>query len=199
MMPSDRWISLSRRGLEPPRYRITRSSTWSEPVNPWKEKDKLPLLEGGLLGELIYGDEPRIIDDIAPLLTPDDPARIPGRPALADGHPPLRPRGRAQHGRHDAARSPGPSIREQFPERFWISSLFGRATQTLVLSDELKRAYEIVERELKVVADIQRSLLPREAARRSPAWSWRPITRPRSGPGATTTTSSSCPTAAGGS
>jgi len=74
LMPSDRWISLSRRGLEPPWYRITRSSTWSEPVNPWKEKDKLPLFEGGLLGELIYGDEPRIIDDIAPLLKPDDPA-----------------------------------------------------------------------------------------------------------------------------
>jgi sigma-B regulation protein RsbU (phosphoserine phosphatase) len=55
---------------------------------------------------------------------------------------------------------PGGYDPEQFPERFWISSLFGRATQTLVLSDELKRAYEIVERELKVVADIQRSLLP---------------------------------------
>ena len=50
---------------------------------------------------------------------------------------------------------------EQFPERFWISSLFGRATHNLVLSEELKRAYEIVERELKVVADIQRSLLPK--------------------------------------
>ncbi|MGO9918564.1 MAG: stage II sporulation protein E, partial [Isosphaeraceae bacterium] len=51
--------------------------------------------------------------------------------------------------------------REQFPERYWMSSLFGRATQNLVLRDELKRAYEIVERELNVVADIQRSLLPK--------------------------------------
>ncbi len=33
-------------------------------------------------------------------------------------------------------------------------------THNLVLRDELKDAYEIVERELKVVADIQRSLLP---------------------------------------
>ena len=49
---------------------------------------------------------------------------------------------------------------EQFPDWFWMSSLFGRATQNLVLSAELKRAYEVVERELKVVADIQRSLLP---------------------------------------
>ena len=65
-MPSDRWLSLSRRGLEFPRYRITRSSTWTEVVNPWKQKDRLPLLEGGLLGDLLYGDEPRIIDDITP-------------------------------------------------------------------------------------------------------------------------------------
>jgi sigma-B regulation protein RsbU (phosphoserine phosphatase) len=66
MMPSDRWISLSRRGLEYPKYRITRSSTWTETIDPWKQQDKLPLFEGGLLGDLIYGDEPRIIDDIAP-------------------------------------------------------------------------------------------------------------------------------------
>ncbi len=49
---------------------------------------------------------------------------------------------------------------ETFPEWFWVSSLFGRVTHNLVLREELKEAYEIVERELKVVADIQRSLLP---------------------------------------
>ena len=41
-----------------------------------------------------------------------------------------------------------------------MSSLFGRATHNLVLRNELKQTYDIVERELKVVADIQRSLLP---------------------------------------
>jgi len=162
LMPSDRWISLSRRGLEPPWYRITRSSTWSEPVDPWKEKDKLPLLEGGLLGDLIYGDEPRIIDDIAPLLKPDDPAY-----AYLAGERSLMAIPHYDHGVGlnmivSMQKEPGAYDREQFPEQFWISSLFGRATQTLVLSDELKKAYEIVERELKVVADIQRSLLPRE-------------------------------------
>ena len=43
-------------------------------IDPWKQKDRLPLLEGGLLGDLIYGDEPRLIDDITPLLAADDPA-----------------------------------------------------------------------------------------------------------------------------
>ncbi len=41
-----------------------------------------------------------------------------------------------------------------------MSNLFGRATHNLVLSDQLKVAYEAVDYEMKVVADIQRSLLP---------------------------------------
>jgi phosphoserine phosphatase RsbU/P len=160
IMPSERVISLSRRGLEPPKYRITRSTTWSEPINPWTEQARLPVLQGGLLGELIYGDEPRVIDDLAPLLEPDDP----GLEFLAD----QRTLVAMPHFDHGVGlnmvvlmwKEPGAFDREQFPEQFWLSSLFGRVTQNLVLSNELKRAYAIVDRELKVVADIQRSLLP---------------------------------------
>jgi phosphoserine phosphatase RsbU/P len=160
MMPAGRWMSLSRRGLEPPRYRITRSSTWTQAIDPWKEKNRLPLLEGGLLGELIHGDKPRLIDDIAPLLAPDDPAieYLAGfRSLMAIPH---YDRGTAINMVVLMEDEPGAFDPETFPEWFWVSSLFGRATHNLVLRDELKEAYEIVERELKVVADIQRSLLP---------------------------------------
>ena len=53
----DRSISLSRRGHDHPELRVTRDTAWTEPINPWKEKHRLPLLQGGLLGELIYGDQ----------------------------------------------------------------------------------------------------------------------------------------------
>src|SRR5207302_9351392 len=46
LIPVDGAISLSRRGLAAPKYRITRSTTWQETINPWKEKDRLPVLEG---------------------------------------------------------------------------------------------------------------------------------------------------------
>src|SRR5688500_16039063 len=59
----DGWISLSRRDLPAPKYRITRASIWTEEIDPWKQKDRLPVMEGGLLGELLYGERPRIIDD----------------------------------------------------------------------------------------------------------------------------------------
>jgi len=161
LMPSDGWVSLSRRGLEAPLYRITRASIWPEAIDPWKEKDRLPLLEGGLLGVLLYGDEPRIIDDIEPLLKPDDPALeyLQGQRSLMAI--PHYDKGVGLNMVVTMSKQPGAYDPEQFPERYWMSSLFGRATQNLVLSDELKRAYEIVERELNVVAGIQRSLLPK--------------------------------------
>ncbi|MHC4092460.1 MAG: PP2C family protein-serine/threonine phosphatase, partial [Planctomycetota bacterium] len=53
-------------------------------------------------------------------------------------------------------------VHRELPEIVWMSNLFGRATHNLVLSGELREAYEAVDRELGVVADIQRSLLPRE-------------------------------------
>jgi len=59
-------------------------------------------------------------------------------------------------------KEPAAFQREQFPMWVWMSNLFGRATHNLVLSEEVKKAYEAVDYELKVVADIQRSLLPRE-------------------------------------
>ncbi|GIW75421.1 MAG: hypothetical protein KatS3mg104_0484 [Phycisphaerae bacterium] len=54
---------------------------------------------------------------------------------------------------------------EFIPEQLWFSNLFGRATSQLVLKQELQKAYDQADRELKVVADIQRSLLPVELPR----------------------------------
>jgi phosphoserine phosphatase RsbU/P len=153
------FVALSRRGLEYPKYRVTRSSTWKEEIDPWQEKEKLPILEGGLMGELIYGDVPRIIDDVN--LAGDDPARPyfgENRSVMAIPH---YDKGVGLNMTLSFRKEPRAFDPQQFPDWVWMSSLFGRATHNLVLSAELKRAYEVVERELKVVADIQRSLLPR--------------------------------------
>ncbi len=68
----DRRLSMSRRGLTYPQFRITRYSEWDVEINPWKETARLPLLSGGILAELIYGNEARIINDL--VVSPDDPA-----------------------------------------------------------------------------------------------------------------------------
>src|SRR5271170_2826330 len=64
LVPGSAYISLSRRKLPPPQYRITRSSRWTEDINPWAQPDRLPLFDSGLLGELIYGNEPAVIEDL---------------------------------------------------------------------------------------------------------------------------------------
>jgi sigma-B regulation protein RsbU (phosphoserine phosphatase) len=158
LLPSDRRISLSRRSLTAPQYRITRSSTWQEKIDPWKEKDQLPLLAGGLLAQLIYGDEPRIIDDL------DVPADDPAAGYLA-GHRsllaiPLFDQGVALNMVVLLRKERAAFATEQLPEVVWLSNLFGRATSNLVLAEDLQRTYEALDRELKTVGEIQRSLLP---------------------------------------
>jgi sigma-B regulation protein RsbU (phosphoserine phosphatase) len=159
LMPIDGFLSLSRRGLEKPEYRITRSSRWTGDVNPWREANRLPLLRGGLLSDLVYGEEPRIIDDLT--VDPDDPAS-----EYLDGHRSLIAVPHFDHGQGlnmviSLRKEPAAFRREDFPELVWLSSLFGRATHSLVLRDELAQALGVVERELKIVADLQRTLLPK--------------------------------------
>jgi sigma-B regulation protein RsbU (phosphoserine phosphatase) len=159
VLPVDGSVSLSRRDLSAPWFRITRSSRWQEDVNPWKQPDRLPLLQGGLGAELIYGDEPRLIDDLR--IAADDPLfeylngfRSLAAIAMYDRGVSLNMVLLLRH--EPAAFNP-----EQFPQLVWMSNLYGRATHNLVLSDQLKQAYEAVDYELETVAGIQRSLLPR--------------------------------------
>jgi len=164
-MPSDWFLSLSRRGVEKPKYVIARSepgdpSQVEDAPDPWTEREKLTVMEGGLLGELVYSNEPAIFDEFT--AEPDDPAY-----EILKGHDAL-----AAIPVYDGGESLNMIVllfkggrrldRRRLPQVVWTTNLFGRATHNLVLSDELKKAYELVDREMKVIADIQRALLPAE-------------------------------------
>jgi sigma-B regulation protein RsbU (phosphoserine phosphatase) len=158
LFPVSRQLSISRRGLRFPQYRVTRFSQWSDPVNPWKEPERLPVHEGGLLPDLLYADQPKVIDDLT--IDADDPANayLAGqRSLLAIPH---FDQGTAHNmlllAREDANAFP----RDRIADLVLLSNLFGRATQTLVLSQAVKEAYDAVDYELKSIADIQKSLLP---------------------------------------
>jgi sigma-B regulation protein RsbU (phosphoserine phosphatase) len=158
LRPVDRLVALSRRDLPSPKYRITRSSMWEEEINPWQEPHRLPVLEGGLMGELLYAETPRIIADLQ--VPGDDPAAdyFAGQRSLVAV--PNFDQGRALNMVLLMREQPEGFSPEELPEQVWISNLFGRATHNLVLSDRLTRALNTVDHELKMVADIQRSLLP---------------------------------------
>ena len=158
LMTIDRRLSISRRGLDAPHYRVTRSTTWSEEINPWTEKDRLPLFQGGLLGRLIHGDDPVLIHDLE--LDADEPAR-----EFLEGHRsllavPMYDQGEALNMVILLQRESHAFDHEQIPDLVWRSNLFGRATNNLVLKEELRRAYRSLDLEMKAVGEIQRSLLP---------------------------------------
>jgi len=158
LFPDVRRLSLSRRDLDRPQYRITRSSTWTEDINPWKERHRLPLLAGGFLAELIYGGQPRVVDELE--FPADDPAAeylAGSRSLLAI---PMFEGGESINMIVLMREMPAGFPREEIADLVWRTNLFGRATSNLVLNDQLQRANRALERELKAVGRIQRALLP---------------------------------------
>jgi sigma-B regulation protein RsbU (phosphoserine phosphatase) len=155
---SDRTLSLSRRNLERPRLRVTRDSQWTTRIDPWKETDKLPMIEGGMMAELIYGNEPRIIDGTE--VGADDPGAAYLREYRTVVALPHYDAGEGLNMVLLMWRRPGALDVERLPETMQMSSLFGRVTGNLVLKTRLEEAYKAIDRELEVVAEIQRSLLP---------------------------------------
>jgi sigma-B regulation protein RsbU (phosphoserine phosphatase) len=158
LMPTGRYVALSRRDLQHPQFRITRCSLWKEEINPWKERDRLPLLDGGLFAELLYGDTPRIINDL--WVGDDDPAReyFDGMRSLVAI--PHYDKGIGLNMVVLMRQDPDAFDPEELPEQVWLNNLYGRATQNLVLAEQVKAAYDAVDQEMRTVADLQRSLLP---------------------------------------
>ncbi|MDY3556777.1 PP2C family protein-serine/threonine phosphatase [Gemmata sp. JC717] len=158
LFPVSRHLTISRRGLRDPEYRVTRFSQWNEPVNPWKEQHRLPMHHGGLFAELLYGDQPRVIDNLR--LDPDDPASeyLAGQRSLvAIPHVESGPsQNMVIATRDDVDTFP----RERVPDLLLLSNLFARATQTVVLSQAVKEAFDGLDYELRSIAEIQKSLLP---------------------------------------
>jgi sigma-B regulation protein RsbU (phosphoserine phosphatase) len=159
-IPTDDYLTLSRRNVPAPEYLITRSSRFTEHPNPWTQRERLPRLSGGLLGDIIYANKPCLIEDLPVRLRPDDPAHF-----YLDGFKFL-----VACPHYDNGEALNVSIvlgadltdlqHHRIPMMNWQTSLFGRGTQNLVLRNELTQAVRSLEREMQVVGDIQRSLLP---------------------------------------
>ena len=161
--PSDGWVGMSRRHTAPPKFHITRFSGWSEAPDPWTNRSALPMLEGGFLGDLLYADKPVVIEDFSP--DPSDPGYeyVKGMRSLITL--PQYDNGVAVNCFVIMMKEPNAFPLERYPSMVWQANLFGRATLNMVLKRDLAAAYESLDRELKVVGEIQRSLLPKELPR----------------------------------
>ncbi|HKB04779.1 MAG TPA: SpoIIE family protein phosphatase [Gemmataceae bacterium] len=163
IFPTARQISLSRRDLAAPRIRVTRFNLWTHEVNPWVDVDRLPVIERGLLSELVYDGRPRIIDEL--VVPPDDPAApfLNGQRSLMAI--PLFDGGDAINMVVLTREEPAAFPVERCPELVWMSNLFGRATRAALLTQQLHAANEQAQHEIRQIAKLQRALLPTELPR----------------------------------
>jgi len=160
LLPDADYLALSRRGVEPPDFLITRSARFTEHFNPWTQRDRLPRLAGGLLGEIAYADAPVVIEDLPGRLREDDPGYF-----YLRGYQALVALPQYENGKglnigmtlYDSAEEFDPAI---VPMMHWQASLFGRGTQSLVLRNQLQSALAALDHELRAVGQIQRALLP---------------------------------------
>ncbi|HEY1921496.1 MAG TPA: PP2C family protein-serine/threonine phosphatase [Tepidisphaeraceae bacterium] len=160
LIPADGFLSVSRRDLTYPAYRITRSSTWKNSINPWTEKHRLPVFNSGLLADLIYSNETTIVENLPDRVSPDDPAIeyfkgmnfLLATPQFDDGE--------SLNMTVVMTRDPKGVVRDRIPMMVMQSNLWGRSVLNSVLRGELKTAYDALDHELKTVGHIQRSLLP---------------------------------------
>lgn len=161
-LPVDRHVTLSRRGLSPPKVRVTRSSQWPDDLDPWAEPDRLPVLDGGLFADLAHAGRARVIDHLH--VAPDDPAApyLDGQKSLVaiplfdDGEP------------TDLvvlAREAETFPADRLPDLVWMCNLFGRATRAGVLTHQLRAAHDQAQHEMLQIAKLQRALLPTELPR----------------------------------
>jgi putative nucleotidyltransferase with HDIG domain len=158
----DRTVSLSRRGLEAPYYRITRSDLWQTPIDPWKDQEKLPLLNDGLLGSLLYAEQPVIVDTLN--VADGDPAaeHLAGMGSLAA----------IPHFDDGAALNMVVHMRRQthafnharLPEMVMLSGLFGRAMRGLVTARELREAKDRMHEQFHAVSELSDTVLEQARA-----------------------------------
>jgi sigma-B regulation protein RsbU (phosphoserine phosphatase) len=160
-LKSDGFMSLSRRNLEDGRFRVTRSSKWTEAVDPWHNLERLPHYRGGLLAKLLYGNEPKFLKPL--VADPEDPiwGYAPAGTAAAVFIPHYDD-GEAVNAVVHFYDNPDDFKFDDMPEMVWMSNLFGRAVNNLALSRDLQKAYESIDAEFKMVEQIQLSLLPQE-------------------------------------
>lgn len=158
LLPNDGLVAVSRRDLPSPHYRVTRSSRWKEEIDPWLQREKLPVVTGGILGDLLYGNEPRILEELR--VEPGDPAyeHLQGFRSLAAI--PMYDQGRALVLVALLSKSANGFDPEKLPDLVLTGNLYGRASHNLILARQLEQSVQELDFELRRMEKVQASMLP---------------------------------------
>jgi sigma-B regulation protein RsbU (phosphoserine phosphatase) len=140
------------------KYHVARCIDWDSQQNRFVESQPNDIRQGGLLAELLYAGELRLIADLS--IAPGEPAFD-----LLCGHKtlmafPLFDKGYAAGAVILLSTEPRACKPSELCQLAVISGLFDRAYQTHFLVRQLETTCRALDRELAAAADVQRWLLP---------------------------------------
>ena len=163
VIPRDGLVTLTRRDLEPPQYRVTRSWRWKEKVSFPIDGQQVPAQSGGLLGQLLYAGKPVLINRLE--VSAEDPSweHLAGMKSLACV--PGYDRGRPVNLIVLLRRESDSFTQEDLESLLLNANLFGRTLNNLVLTQQLQEAYRALDHEKAQVGRMQQHLLPTELPR----------------------------------
>lgn len=157
------YISLSCRGLESGEYRITQKLLHDEIARAhgevkWRPSHDLPIHAGGLLGQIVEGGKPVIIQDLQnhsdPVLGDElQPYQSLTAVPLYDGGKPLN---WSISLSHDKAKH----TEKELEDVVLRSNLVGGTVRHVQTAKKLREVHQRIKDEVQKIADIQQALLP---------------------------------------
>jgi len=159
----DGLVTLTRRGVPAPWYRITRSWRWPRENHFLNGLDHLPAYEHGILGELLYAGKPCIINHLE--VSPNDPAaeHLEGMRSLACA--PGYDHGKPLNLVVTLRREPEAFQAEDLETLLLNANLLSRAVANLMVTHDLQEANRALDYEKDQVGRMQRHLLPSQLPR----------------------------------
>jgi HD-GYP domain-containing protein (c-di-GMP phosphodiesterase class II) len=153
----DRSIAATRRDLPAPQIRITRCDAPGTAFHDPTGKDEFPIIEGGLLADLLYAGQPRLIDDLD--VADNDPSAryLQGMRSLA-AIPQFRAGDPADMFFH-LRREPAAFTREKFGDIVLVSTLFGQAVANLARARELRDAERSMKEQYDIIANLSNTVM----------------------------------------
>lgn len=157
MVGFDRSLAATRRGLAWPAVRLLRSPLVDDRIDPFKQSDELPVISGGLLAELLYAGQPRVIDDLS--IAADDPAaqHLAGMRSLAAV--PHFDRGEPLDMMFHLHASPAAFARDRLGEMVLLGTLFGQAVWDSAEKRELAEAGQDLQNQYDIIAGITNTVM----------------------------------------
>jgi len=169
--PVDVFVSISKRGLAPGEYKITRLFRTSEVYgpqggddaadeqNPWRDWEEIPTHRGGFVGDVIEEGVPRLFQHV----------ELKGDPALGDDLSdmgscmaiPLFDAGEAINWTLQFRRDSEGFTLKDLELALLSSNLFGNATRNLVALKRVRELHDQLEKQFEEVARVQQMLLPK--------------------------------------